>query len=436
MMFTGLSIKKVPGRASLGLLLVLAGIVPAAAQNTGSLSLQDAVDQALLNDDWLLANEQRENALREEALYSGELPDPMVMVSLMNLPVNTFSFDQEPMTQFRLGITQSFPRGETRALSREQKIRQSEINPYLREDRRAGVTLQVTRLWLDAYLSQESINLINANRALFEQLVDITDSRYRNAAGLARQQDLVRAQLELTRLDDRLAALRQQLENSRQQLARWIPYDFLNRDIAPVLPVFPEPVTEMTALDQAAALFMDHPKVKAQDKQIASSRTGVELAKQGYKPGITLGASYGYRDDGPMGLQRDDFISLEISFDLPLFTEKRQKPKVEAASYTASAMQTERVLLLKNLFADYQQAMSQLAVLDERRTLFNDTLLGQLRVLTEATLAAYTADEGDFAEVTRAYIAELNASIEVLGIDVERLKMLAQLNYLLTRTEL
>ena len=170
----------------------------------------------------------------------------------------------------------------------------------------------------------------------------------------------------------------------------------------------------------------------ALDKQIEASRTSVELARQSYKPGFSLGASYGYREDGPLGIQRDDFISLEVSFDLPLFTEKRQKPQVEAASNAASAIQTERLLLLRNLFSDYQQARAQLAILQERQDLFNDTLLVQMGDLTEATLAAYTADEGDFAEVMRAYINELNARIELLGITVERAKVLAKLEYLLT----
>jgi cell fate regulator YaaT (PSP1 superfamily) len=58
-------------------------------------------------------------------------------------------------------------------------------------------------------------------------------------------------------------------------------------------------------------------------------------------------------------------------------------------------------------------------------------LLAQINDLTEATLSAYTADEGDFEEVMRAYIAELNTKIDLLQIDVERLQVLARLDYLL-----
>ena len=44
-------------------------------------------------------------------------------------------------------------------------------------------------------------------------------------------------------------------------------------------------------------------------------------------------------------------------------------------------------------------------------------------------LGAYTSDDGDFAEVVRARIAELNANIDAMVLEVERLKLIAQLNY-------
>ena len=91
--------------------------------------------------------------------------------------------------------------------------------------------------------------------------------------------------------------------------------------------------------------------------------------------------------------------------------------------------------MIKELFARYQQAVTQLVILDERKALFNNSLLSQLTDLTEATLSSYTADEGDFEEVMRAYIAELNAKIDLLQIDVERLKVISLLDYLLTTSE-
>jgi outer membrane protein TolC len=403
------------------------------AQN--ELSLEQAVSRAMTDDDWLIANELIELSLSQESISAGQLPDPRMSVGLSNMPLNTFNFNQEPMTQLRIGINQTFPRGDTLALQQREKMQQSEINPYLRDDRKANVALQVSILWLNTFLAQQSIELIQNDRELFEQLVDLTGVRYTSAAGLARQQDLVRSELELTRLDDRLAMLRQLQNTNKQKLSQWLPYQLLGNSLSSVTPDIEPPATRLTSLGHATDFFANHPTVRAHDKRIQIAQTKVSLTQQSLKPAYSVGASYGYRDNAPMGIQRANFISLDLSFDIPYFTEKRQKPKIRASRYTASARQTERILLLKELFSNYQQANAQLDVLDERKMLFEDVLLDQMSDLTETTLSAYTADEGDFEEVMRAYIGELNIKIELLEIDVERQKVISRLNYLTATSE-
>lgn len=399
-----------------------------------SLGLDEAVNRALMDDDWLNASVQRQSALQQEAILSAQLPDPKMSIGLANMPLDSFNFNQEAMTQFKIGVNQTFPRGNTLELQQQQKIQQSEINSFLREERKASVRLQVINVWLDSYLAQESIALINADRGLFEQLVNIADSRYRTAAGASRQQDVIRAELELIRLEDRLNSLRQRFAGNQQMLTTWLPYEWVMLPVASTLPEFARSDVNLNGLAQAALEFADHPKVKALDKNIDAALTGVEIARQSFKPAFTFGANYGYRDSSPLGMDRADFISVDVSFDLPFFTEKRQTPKVEAATYNAAAVKTERILLFKNLFASFQQTSAQLDVLNERKALFEYVLLPRMNNLTEATLTAYTADEGDFEEVMRAYIAELNTKIELLGIAVEKQKLAAKLDYLLTKS--
>ncbi|MBT8145662.1 MAG: TolC family protein [Gammaproteobacteria bacterium] len=428
-------IKLSPNRALVLFTAVYIVFVPLSfAQEVSSLTLEDAIELAVQNDDWLLISEQEEYAFLEEAIAAGELPDPRIMVGLANMPIDSLRFNQEPMTQFRLGINQSFPRGATRELQSQKISLQSQISPIHRGNRIASVKLEVTSLWLEIYLAEQSISLIESDRDLFEQLVDITSVRYTSAAGLSRQQDLVRAELELVRLDERLATLRQRQDSRRQELAEWLPFEAVSLPFNEELPELLPSEEELTSLNQASELFRNHPIVRANDKQIEIARTQVEITRQSFKPSFSIGASYGYRDRSPLGMDRDDFVSIDLNFDLPIFTKNRQEPRLRASQYRASARQTERILLIKELFARYQGAQAQLEQLDERRSIFNDSLLSQLSDLTEATLSSYTADEGDFEEVMRAYIAELNANIELLQIDVERLKIISILDYLLTNT--
>ena len=55
----------------------------------------------------------------------------------------------------------------------------------------------------------------------------------------------------------------------------------------------------------------------------------------------------------------------------------------------------------------------------------------QVHDQADAILASYRSDGGDFAEVVRAHIAELNTRVMALQLKVERKKTLAKMQYFL-----
>ncbi len=217
----------------------------------------------------------------------------MVSIGLANMPTDSFEFNQEPMTQFKVGITQTLPRGDSRALSRRQLDLMGSQHPYQRDARRARVAVDVTRLWLEAYRAERSIQLIEEKRELFEHLVDVAQSSYAAALGRTRQQDLVRAQLELTRLDDRLTMFHQRREMSRARLGEWLVgdadydqglwrYGETRKFALPAeLPVLalenPQLFDKRSApsAQEIASHFLDHPAILNLDTRIDASETGL-----------------------------------------------------------------------------------------------------------------------------------------------------------------
>ncbi len=426
---------------------VLAMILALASPPSLALTLEQAIDIAQANDPWMQGSHAREEALIAQSVAAGSLPDPMVNLGFANLPTDTFDFDQEAMTQFKVGVSQVFPRGETRELLEKQYRLRGEEHPHQRQDRLAKVAASVTALWLEVYQSRAAIDLIESDRSLFEQLVEVAETNYTSAIGRTRQQDLIRAQLELTRLDDRLATLRQRLDTSEARLEEWLlvpdaPGAGYGRSVSMELQQDSLPVVqarrpdlyqapEGSSLDELTRLLRRHPAVLSVDSRIAATAAGIEIAEQSYRPQWRLDASYGYRDDDPLAGDRADFFSVGVAFDLPLWTERRQDQGVRSASAATEAIRTERTLLLRRLYSNFEAGKARLARLDERYSLYQDRLLREMSAQAEASLAAYTNDDGDFAEVVRARIAELNARIEVLEIEVERLATINQLNYLL-----
>lgn len=405
-----------------------------------TLSLRDAIDTALHNDPWLVGNLQQQKDLEAKAIASATLPDPKISLSLANLATDSFEFKQENMSQLRLGASQMLPRGNSLGLKKKKLTQLSQALPHQRHNRRAQLSLQVSQSWLDTYKAQESLALIVENRPLFEQLIDIAQSKYTSTVGKTRQQDVVRSQLELTRLDDRATRLKQQQEAGLAKLSQWISDEesfaldihieskakavtlYLDRQ----LPKLDPPSHHTT---DTSTVLLTHPAVLALDKHIKASQTDISLAEQRYKPQFGLNAAYGYRDDAPSGMERTDFVSVGLGFDLPLFTGKKQDQEVNAAISDAESMKTRKWLLLRKLFAGFEAADTQLLRLNERQHLYKTRLLPQMREQSEASLNAYTNDVGDFAEVMRSRIAELNAHIDHLSINVDKQKTIAKLNY-------
>lgn len=392
------------------------------------LSLNLAINQALENDQWLVGSRLREAAFRDEAVRDSSLPDPTVSIGVANLPTDNWDFDRENMTQFKVGVTQRFPGGDSRAVKARKSRLMADLTPIQRSERKAKVTERISHLWLDGYLAKQSIALIERDRHLFEQLIDVTTARYKSALGKARQQDVVRAQLELTKLEDRLTRLRLQFDTTQQLLAEWLPPNYLI-SMSVNLPDIPLPANLSTPFVSEA--IKRHPQLLAADKQIEVLHAQVDLARQAYKPGWALNASYGYRDDSPEGFDRSDFFSLGVSFDLPVFTKNRQDRSVSAAKSRQQALSMDYQLLERQLLARGYKTLSELTRLNERSNLYEQTLLKQMGEQVEASLSAYTNDDGDFADVMRAYIAELNSKIEWLEISVNYRKAAATMNYLL-----
>lgn len=413
----------------------------AATAMGAELPLERAIDIAQQRDPWIQGSQFRQQSLLAQSHSAGSLPDPVVSTGFANLPTDTFDFNQEPMTQFAVGVTQAIPRGNSLALKRDQLAILGNEQSYQRVDRRARVRATVAELWLDAWQAQATIRLIEAERYLFEQLSDIAQSNYINSLNGTRQQDIVHAQVELIRLEDRLVLLHEDFEVAGARLQQWLAGSevtntiYKNVELPRSLPsLAPGSLAFFAAEDTPeqqvlADMLMDHPALQIVERKIEASSTEIEIAEQGYRPQWRLNASYAYRDDDPLGAQRADFFSFGVSFDLPLFTARRQDQQVISARATTESIRTERALLLRQMIAELRGLHTRLQRLTQRQALYKTRLLDEVAAQVAASMEAYTNDDGDFTEVARAKIAQLYTQIDALAIDVDRQKTIAKINY-------
>ena len=348
----------------------------AQSQTERVLKLEQAVEIAIDNDPWLVGSEYREQAIVSSSIAASSLPDPVVNIGLANLPTDGFAFDQEPMTQLKAGVSQMFPRGDSLDIRSRQLREQAAEHPLMRIDRVARTRVQVSDIWLEIYRAQQSITLIHQDRALFEQLSDIAKANYASAVGRVRQQDIIRAKLELTRLEDRLTKLQALEERATGKLLEWLLKSeqsmrqlgfnaFTVFQLPNALPAITD-VSENTLTlvknrnqQELATLLAEHPYILSINQRIQASKTGVELAREKYKPQWGVNASYAFRDDTPGGSSRADFLSVGVSFDLPIFTQNRQDQEVAAAVSQSEAIKTDKLLALREMMSAIQSLYAE-----------------------------------------------------------------------------
>lgn len=441
-------------RLALILCLTLSGFTQpiAIAKQTNKLpeliSLQNAINMAQERDESLLKSRQTEQ--RFEALSQGAkaLPDPSISFGVLNLPGDSFNINQEPITQLKVGGSQQLPRGNTLELNAKKYKAIASEQPYLREDRLRVVALQTTHIWLDAYLATASYRLVEETRPLFSKLGDIVSASYAASAGNAKQQDIIRAELELMRLQDRLVQLKTRERTALADLLKYlIPAEAYYTDTPDITHLMlPNKLPEIdksdlefvqslkqSSIESIYPRISHHPLLATMDKRISSASLDIELAQQGYKPQYSLNASYAYRPDGAAGMDRADLFSVGLSVSVPLFSSGKVDADVQNSRLRTESIRTEKRLLAKELIAKLYQASESYYGAYERAEIYKKQILPQMAQQADAAINAYTNDTGDFAEVVRAKIAELDAKITLLNIEVNKRRALAKMHYFLPK---
>jgi outer membrane protein TolC len=394
-------------------------VVPAVAQEP--LTIAEAEDLALSAEPGQLAMQARAAALGERAVIAGDLPDPTLRIGVNNYPIQSGGFTTEGMTSAGLLFRQSFPAGKTRSIGTTQfELLASEANRNA-EARGRNVLTAARSAWLEGYFWGQSHELIVEARPFFADLATITRSLY--AVGRKNQQDVLRAELELSRIDDRLIEIERQQARARAALGEWIGAA-ASRPIATTLPAW----EDVPPFNDMRANLATHPTLMAADAQIAAKDAGVDLADQRSKPQWALDVAYSYRDGSlPSGDPRSDFVTVGVTVGLPFFSKKSVDSTLSAALQERSAAQSTRIQVERELGSRLESEFARWQDLSRRIALYEERILVQARDHAQAALLAYQSDRGDFADVMRGYIDDLNTRIEFIRLQVERAQSYAAL---------
>lgn len=395
------------------LLVILTGGPPrAVGQDVPASELDELLVEARQKNPEIRAADEAVIAARNRATAAGVLPDPRLAVGLTNALVSDplSSRDMMTMRMVQLGLRLPYP-GK---LGHERE--EAEWLLAAAESERRAVELRVIgavkRAYYEIWLLDRSIEVVRSNHDLLQDFVAVTQARY--GVGTGGQQDLLKAQVERTRLGDEVVALERRRAAAVADLNALLdrPDDLpvVGASLPTVLAsaALPPPGTEvrfsvvtqgeggrssgpvpdLVTLQSAAKAH--NPLLRALDARAAAQAASSELADLAAFPDFDVMVGYGQRGG------REDMVALMVSVPLPLFKGRKQDRLAAAADADLASVVAERAALANDIRAEVSALHASLVRTRERLALSRDGVLPQARASFESAVAGYPVAQVDF----------------------------------------
>ncbi len=343
------------------------------------------VQEAIEANPKILSAREKHSALKEKIPQAGALDDPMLSFGVVNLP-NSFDFDEEDMTTKEIAVSQKFPFPGKRGLNEEAAAREADAGAAEADDTANQVAKEVKTAFYDLSHAYRAMEVTRRNKSLLEELVKITQTRY--ALGQGIQEDVIRNQVEISKMVDDLIMLDQQ----KRALAAKLNY-LLNRPRnSPMgrpedVHFRPAPIS-IEELQQQA--LESNPMLRALKHEIGARSKNIELAKRDYLPDFNLKFAYGQRED------RLDMYSGMIEINLPIFIKSKQERKVAEGYADVRSAQAKYASAQNEIFFMIADMGSMAQRLERKVELYRTGIIPQARLQIDTAMSAYMVNKADF----------------------------------------
>jgi cobalt-zinc-cadmium efflux system outer membrane protein len=392
----------------------------AAADDHHELTMSEAQRLAVTHQPTLQAQASAVEAARSSAISAAQLPDPKLTTGITDWPVegeDRYSLRHDDFTMVTAGLMQEFPRAEKRRLRGQRGEHEAQL---------AEQTLTVTRLmmereaglaWLDVWKADRARDLLLAAVQQAELQTHAAEIAY--TTNMASQSSLLESQVSLGLLRDEVADAEQQAQDARNQLSRWLGAAAADRPVSRELPQWHQP----PALPQLLEQLRRHPHLNVEAKRVELAEDDVALAKQAYKPDWGLAVDYGYRPDFA------DFVSLNVTIDLPVFSHDRQDRDLSAKLAEQAQAEQQSEAVLREQEAELRRNAEGLVRQQSRIQQFDEDILPKSRQRTDSAIASWQAGQGNLMAVLDARRMTLDNEMKRLDLVADAARRRVNLEY-------
>ena len=381
-----------------------------------SLALPDLIPEALARNPELVAVRKQWEAATNRIAQARSLDDPTLFVELFNAP-KTFNVTQTQNSIF--GLSQSFPFPGKLALKGDVASRSADMMGQSVRAKERELIARLKQIYYDLFLADKAIQIHHEQINLLKQFFEIANAKFR--AGKGAQVDVLKAQVELSVLHEKLPVLEQ-----RRQTAQAMLNTLLDRD--PRFPLAsPQPPHEgrfnLDFEDLYRAAATARPELKAAELAVQRNEQSRALAQRQYYPDFNLS----FRRF--QNYQADDGFGAYVAMSIPF--SPWTKPKYDAAvqeAAAASAAARANLHTLENMTRfQIRDLLARVRASWEVAVLYRTTVLPQAELGVEAARVGYQVGKSNFLDLLDADRAWRGFQLEYYRALVEREQRLAEL---------
>jgi len=406
------------------ILLISVGNISAQSKNE---TLNDLINEAIQVSPKIKMLQSKLNVASSTIEQGTNLPDPVLTLGLVNMPTNSFSFTQEPMTGKIIGLSQGIPfPGKLSAASDVISIDTLIVLEEI-EDSKNEIHKNVSNLYYDLSLVREEIKLTYENLDLLEQISEVVKSKYE--VSKASLQNVIQVEVQITRIQDRIEILKGTENSALSELNAILLRDENS-------PISNNKISSIDRNSYSSASLIEvanknRPFLKGIKLSEQKSKLKEDLANYSFYPNFKLGLQYSQRDYNSL-TQRDfsDFFSVVVGITLPINYGGKNSAKVNEAKYRQSFNREQYNSSIQLLRQSFGKIIAKLIEFQNRDKLISESLLPQAEQSLQAALGDYQVSRIDFVNVINAENDILKIKTELVKIRTNYAKNVAELEFL------
>lgn len=365
----------------------------------------------------LKAREAGVEAARSAAISADRQPDPTLDVGLKDFPVtgpDAGRLNRDDFTMRTVGISQQFINPAKRRARAARAIADIGVAEADEAVEARAIRLETALAWSDLYYAKRRLDQL---RLLDRDLSDLQSTvSARLTAGAARPSQALEPDQLRAAITDRGAALDAEVARARARLVRFTGDPQADIEGAP-----PDMIVDRSALRIGLPAL---PQFGALDARTVAADAETSVARADKRPDWSISASYGRREPS-----YGDLVSIGVSIDLPLFSKRRQDPKIAARASEANRARFDRITAEREIAASLDEALADHDMHHRQLENARRMLVPLAKQRAELDLASYAGGKLDLGSALLSSLALAEAEVDALAREAEVARDAIRINF-------